>query len=207
MKTSRKAYYQTEDQKQKAKIYREKNKEKILAYLKEYRENNKEVLNSKSRERNKKHYEKFKDKKLAKQQERRKNPEYRKKSNEYSRNYSKKRRQEDILYKITGNLRARFASIMKTNKSRSAKDLIGCDILFLKDYLESKFLPTMTWENYGEYWHIDHIKPCIKFDLSDKEEQVKCFHYTNLQPLFAVTQIINGVTYIGNTNKNSKYEF
>lgn len=43
----------------------------------------------------------------------------------------------------------------------------------------------MTWANYGE-WHIDHILPCASFNLSDYKEQQKCFHYTNLQPLWAV---------------------
>jgi len=44
----------------------------------------------------------------------------------------------------------------------------------------------MTWTKFmqGEI-HIDHIKPCCRFDLSKPEEQVKCFHYTNLQPLWA----------------------
>ena len=59
----------------------------------------------------------------------------------------------------------------------------------------------MTWDNYGGYWHIDHIIPCCRFDLTKEEEQLKCFHYTNLQPLFAVTQIIDGIEYIGNINK------
>jgi len=69
-------------------------------------------------------------------------------------------------------------------------------------YLESKFLPTMTWENHGKLWHIDHIVPCMKFDLTKEEEQLKCFNYTNLQPLFAKTTVIDGVEYIGNLNKN-----
>ena len=43
----------------------------------------------------------------------------------------------------------------------------------------------MTWENHGQYgWHVDHIKPCALFDLTKIEEQKKCFHYTNLQPLW-----------------------
>jgi hypothetical protein len=44
----------------------------------------------------------------------------------------------------------------------------------------------MSWDNYGFYgWHIDHIKPCSYFDLSDTRQQDLCFHYTNLQPLWA----------------------
>lgn len=44
----------------------------------------------------------------------------------------------------------------------------------------------MTWENYGFYtWHIDHIRPCASFDLSDPEQQKICFNYKNMQPLWA----------------------
>jgi hypothetical protein len=43
----------------------------------------------------------------------------------------------------------------------------------------------MTWENHGKFgWHIDHIIPCASFDLTDLEQQKKCFHYTNFQPLW-----------------------
>ena len=62
---------------------------------------------------------------------------------------------------------------------------MGCTIPYLKKYLESQFNEGMTWENHGENgWHIDHIKPCAAFDLTKPEEQKKCFHYTNLQPLW-----------------------
>ena len=43
----------------------------------------------------------------------------------------------------------------------------------------------MTWNNYGK-WHIDHITPCAKFNLSIPDEQQLSFHYTNLQPLWAI---------------------
>jgi len=56
-----------------------------------------------------------------------------------------------------------------------------------------QFKPGMTWDNYGYYgWHIDHKVPCSNFDLSKPEEQYKCFHYTNLQPLWAEENLIKG---------------
>lgn len=69
-------------------------------------------------------------------------------------------------------------------KTRNSQKLLGCSIDKLRECLESKFQPGMSWNNYGE-WHIDHIKPCRSFDLSIESEQLKCFHYTNLQPLWA----------------------
>ena len=54
----------------------------------------------------------------------------------------------------------------------------------------------MTWENHTPTgWHVDHIIPCAAFDLSKPEEQRKCFHYTNLQPLWAIDNIRKGATY------------
>lgn len=90
-------------------------------------------------------------------------------------------------YKLSRNLRTRlWAALKKQNNKKSTKtfDLIGCSISYLTNYLAAKFSAGMTWENYGQ-WHIDHIKPCISFDLSDLQQQRECFHYTNLQPLWA----------------------
>ena len=45
----------------------------------------------------------------------------------------------------------------------------------------------MSWDNHGygdDKWHIDHIKPCSKFDLSIIKNQEMCFNYINLQPLW-----------------------
>jgi hypothetical protein len=80
-------------------------------------------------------------------------------------------------------------SIKRNSKSESTIELLGCSVEFLKQHLESKFKSGMSWDNYGK-WHIDHIIPCASFDLSKPNEQRKCFNYTNLQPLWAIENII-----------------
>lgn len=73
-------------------------------------------------------------------------------------------------------------------RSGRSRELIGCDPAFLRSYLEAKFKPGMSWERRAEI-HIDHILPCSAFDLTDPEQQRWCFHYSNLQPLWAAENI------------------
>ena len=74
--------------------------------------------------------------------------------------------------------------------------MLGCSIDELKGYLESKFENGMSWENYGKGgWHIDPIKPCASFDLRSELNQKKCFHYTNLQPLWWEDNLSKGSIY------------
>jgi hypothetical protein len=88
-------------------------------------------------------------------------------------------------YHIKKNLRTRIWLALKNiNKSKTTTKLLGCSIEKLKKHLQAQFKPGMSWENYGK-WHVDHIKPCARFDLTEESEQKKCFHYTNLQPLWA----------------------
>lgn len=103
-------------------------------------------------------------------------------------------------YKIAKCLRQRLrGAILKGHKSAPTLDLLGCSLDELTTHLESQFQEGMTWDNYGnpngdhsECWHIDYIKPCASFDLLDPEEQKKCFHYTNLQPLWGIDNIKKG---------------
>jgi hypothetical protein len=73
-------------------------------------------------------------------------------------------------------------------KSGKTFDLVGCSIDGLRSYLEARFKPGMTWENWGKgvgKWHIDHVKPLAGFDLTSVEQQKEAFHFTNLQPLWS----------------------
>lgn len=108
--------------------------------------------------------------------------------------WRKKKLAIDINYRIKDKLRCFLRCALrryKTNKSYRTIEYFGCNLLVLKSYLESKFLPEMAWSNYGVYrldkrtWHIDHIVPCAFFDFSDPEQQKKCFHFSNLRPLWA----------------------
>lgn len=100
--------------------------------------------------------------------------------------YKRLKCQSDIVFHLLNVLRARLNGALHGNpKLSTTMKLVGCSIEKLKKYLESKFTVGMSWENYGYYgWHIDHIRPCSSFDLSKSRQQRKCFHYTNLQPLW-----------------------
>lgn len=97
---------------------------------------------------------------------------------------AKKRLAENPHARMAANLRSRMNKALHgICKSQKTIDLLGCSI---EDFiLEMELLMTseMNWNNYGSFWHIDHIKPCHMFDLTDPEQQKLCFHYSNLQPL------------------------
>lgn len=140
----------------------EENKDSICKQTKNYREENKKIIAEK-----RKQYEKENAIKIKKQR--------------YKRYHS------DVEFKTLCNLRVRlWCALHGTTKSGSVLKLLGCSVKFLKKHLEKQFKPGMCWKNHNYYgWHIDHIKPCSKFDLTKISEQYKCFHYTNLQPMWA----------------------
>ena len=184
-----KQYYlnNKEELSKKSKIYYINNKDDILLHVKEYGVKNKEVIKAYAE----KYRLKNKDKIKA-----------------YRRIYEKEKMSNRM--RATQSLRLRVRLALKSyKKSASLKVLLGCELDFFREYLESKFTTGMTWGNYGVAgWHIDHIKPCSSFDLSDPEQQKKCFHYTNTQPLWATTAIAisygEGPDYIGNLEKSNK---
>jgi len=97
-------------------------------------------------------------------------------------------------YAIASKLRIRVLSAIKASngkKESATSILVGCSTAQLMHHLESQFKAGMTWENHGR-WHIDHKKPCASFNLVDPEEQKKCFHFTNLQPLWGVDNLKKG---------------
>jgi len=96
--------------------------------------------------------------------------------------------------KIARMLRARINVALyksKSIKSNSTLKLVGCTIKEFKQHIESQFSEGMSWDNHGE-WHIDHIKPISSFDITKEGEQIKAFHYSNCQPLWAKDNLKKG---------------
>ena len=174
------------------------NPEKYIASVKTYREKNIE----KCRERDKNYYYKNVEKRksynyaryygekheyiLKQKSEYVRRPEVRKHRSEYSNTYSKERRKNDIQFRLGLLLRCRLNDIFRGGgKYGSAVRDLGCSLTELKAYLEQKFEPEMSWKNHGHKgWHIDHVFPLSRFDLSNREQFMRACHYTNLQPLW-----------------------
>ena len=112
---------------------------------------------------------------------------------ESARLYQKLCRQ-DSGKRLSKNLSKSIWECLKSKKAkRSWKSLVNFTLDDLINHLQNKFKDGMTWENYGRTgWHIDHIRPCASFNLLNEDEQLQCFHFSNLQPLWAFDNINKG---------------
>ena len=152
--------------------YTRENRSKVEEYL----EKNKEVVAERKRE------------------WRKKNPDYNRRYQQANREhinkvkaaYDKRRKATDPSYKIGKLLRTRLYHALKGQaRNGSAVRDMGCTVEELKRYLESKWEPGMSWDNWNhDGWHIDHIRPLASFNLADRQELLKACHFTNLQPLW-----------------------
>lgn len=166
-------------------------KEKYKKYRKLYSKKYYNLYKEEISKRKKKYYDLHKEqfRELSKKyyQE---HKEYIKKRNKiYHTRYCNNRRKNDVNFKVLCYLRTRMCEVLKGNyKSNTTLKLLGCSLEILKHHLESNFKSGMNWQNYGT-WHIDHIKSCCNFSLSNPKEQKKCFNYRNLRPLWAVENL------------------
>lgn len=191
-------YIDKEKNKEYQKQWRKTSKNHIKLYLLKTKLK-RSVQNKKWRKLNKEHLQNYREK----------NKEHHKKSNinwikknklhfkKYHRNYKFNKEKTNVEFKLVNRLRTRIYLACKSKKAKNNfkfNEYIGCSILDLKNHLQSKFKLGMSWKNYGK-WHVDHIRPCSSFDLSNKKDQQMCFHYKNLQPLWAIDNIQKGDKY------------
>jgi hypothetical protein len=103
---------------------------------------------------------------------------------DYSREYAARKYATDIEYRLKNNLRNRVRAIlMGRNKSGSAVRDLGCTVAELRTHIEAQFDDAMSWDNWGSIWQLDHERPLVSFDLTQREQFLQACHYTNLRPL------------------------
>lgn len=164
----------------KAKKYHLNRSEEAKAYSKQWYEDNKEREQIKRKA--------YREQNIDKQQEIHKKWYAENKESKLKKNadYEKQQLIHNPLFRVKKNLRSRISNALNGKiKHQHTIQLLGCSIKELKKHLELQFDDKMNWENYGSYWHVDHIKPCSLFNLLNEDEQMECFHYTNLQSLEA----------------------
>jgi hypothetical protein len=146
-----------------------KNSQKRRDYGRKYYEENKDQVQEYKRNYYEKNKEEIKDKV---------------KENHYN------RRKTDPLYDLMCHMRLMVYRYIKKKDERT-HEIIGCSPKELKEYIESLWLPGMTWDNHThDGWHIDHIIPLCSAET--KEEIYKLNHFSNLQPLWAKDNLTKG---------------
>ena len=109
----------------------------------------------------------------------------REKTNKQVTKYQVERMKTDIDFKLERRLRCRIYQAFKAQsneKTNRTWKYIDCSPNYFKKWIIFQLYDNMTLENYGNYWHIDHVKPCSSFDLSKAEEVNECFSWKNLRP-------------------------
>jgi hypothetical protein len=108
----------------------------------------------------------------------------------YEREYRRTNANRNVSCRLRGYLRKCVTNGKKTART---EQLLGCSFAGFVTHLERQFIPPMSWAAFlrGEI-HIDHIVPCSRFDLSEPQQQRACFHYSNLQPLWASDNVRKG---------------
>lgn len=102
----------------------------------------------------------------------------------------KERNSSDLKFNIKSRMKVRYRNTVPYNyRYSNGYDLLDCDFEFFKKWIESQFVEGMNWDNY-KVWEFDHVKPCDSFDMTNYEEQIKCFSWKNVRPSFELDNII-----------------
>ncbi len=90
--------------------------------------------------------------------------------------------------KVRDRLSGRLRELLKrkgAQKQNAISAYMGCTPKEMMKHVESQFKDGMTWGNYGVFgWHLDHIIPCARFDLTNEDHCRVCFNWRNIRPLW-----------------------
>jgi len=164
--------------------YRDKNKEKLSVKDKQRYQENKQIILV----RNKQYYEENKEQILIQRKlwcennkehlseyQKRYREEHKGRLNEQQKQYLKNRYSADLEFKLKGNIRGRIYKALRSQlnngqKSACTQELLGISMDKYIRWIEFQLKDGWTWDNWGSDFHIDHVYPLAKHDLSKKEE-------------------------------------
>ncbi len=178
----------------KDKKYRENNQEKVAIYQKQYRQDKREEISI-----TKKIYRNNNKEKVALTEKKwyLNNKDIASVSRKKRRNTEKGKLKTFIRHSLQ-----RILEAIKQNKNISSITSLRYTPQELKNHIELQFTQDMSWENHGEIWHIDHIKPINEFikNVDIKKISQKELHQTinsleNLQPLKVFENLSKGSKY------------
>lgn len=201
--------------KQYHKDHYQKNKEKILEKCKKYRNENKEIVQEtnriwyqknkeivrlkhkeyyqKNKDRSKKYYQDNKEK--IREQKRKYRENNREQFRKYFNAYNINRRKNDLQFRLNDVMSTNIGKALKHNKNGHCwESLVDYTLQDLIQHIEKQFDKNMSWENYGSYWHIDHIIPKSWFIYKTPEDIgfKMAWDLDNLQPLEASKNFLKG---------------
>ena len=111
-----------------------------------------------------------------------------------------KRYKEDHTYRLLHCLRKRWNKVVKRGRGYGGSVLawLGCTAEEFIEHLRQQYEYGMHDGNYGcgeGQWSIDHIRPCASFDLTDEEQRLACFHYSNARPMWHIDNVLKSDTW------------
>jgi hypothetical protein len=97
------------------------------------------------------------------------------------------RYRNDVEFRLVHLIRTLTHKSLRAAHEPSGRALswLGCSITELMSYVESRFLPGMTWDNWGigeGKWNLTHVRSLSTFNLTDHRQLGKALHHANLQP-------------------------
>jgi hypothetical protein len=105
------------------------------------------------------------------------------------------RRKVDPLFRLKESVAQAIRTTLKHNKdNKPTFSHLPYTKEELKLHIEKQFDEHMSWDNYGSYWHLDHIIPqdALPYDSFEHPNFLKCWELNNLQPLEAKANIRKG---------------
>lgn len=110
----------------------------------------------------------------------------------YQKEWQKEKSRHNPGFRLNKNIRTAIWLALKGQKNgRQWERLVGYTLKELMAHLEKQFDENMSWDNYGSYWHVDHVLPISWFiyktpnDIGFK----MCWDLDNLQPLEVMANI------------------